>query len=457
MTPPAPPARPRGVFGRLARAGAAVGVLKGASAALALFLAWALSRLLGPAEYGVYAYVHSLAVIVATLGALGVPGLLIREVAALREQGRTELLGALLRWGIVFATGASLVAATAMIFVGRAIDRGDVRADWSALGAGAALAALMCATSLAGSLLRGMQRVVLGVFPDLVVRYGAFAAAAGALLLARGPAAGAPAAAAAEVLRLHAVAAGTAFLVAAFFAARALPRVPLVPAPPGAPRRWLGSALGISMAGVVIIINGQIDLVMMKALATAEQTGVYAIASRLASVVLFILMASNVVLQPVIATLWTRGGAAAVERLLTRASAAMGAVGALAATFVILIRDPALATLGPGYAAASGAVVALAIANAISVAAGPVQQTLVMIGQERAFALTAMVPTIANVGLNFLLIPRYGPVGAGIATGIAIALQAVLQSAVLFLRTGIRPAFVALVTRAPNRHPGVAP
>lgn len=433
-------AQQAGLMQRIARVGLFVIVMKGGSSFFALFVAWALTRLMSPAEFGVYSYVFSLAVMVGSIGPLGVANVFVREVAVLREHQAWGELRGLLRWGTALATGALFASGGIMVLAGRAIDSGDERASWTTLASGAVLAVLFGAIATVGAVLRGSQRVVRGMVPDLFFRPVLFCAALGALLVV-----GATELSAEVALRYNVIATLAASLAGVAFVIHRPPTERHVATPSYRSRAWFGSAMSMLLAGTVITVNSQLDVVMMKALSTAADTGIYTISSRLSSVILFLLFAANVTLQPVVARLWATGARVGVERVLALSTAALTLAAAVGAVLLIAGRHMILATIGPEYASAANVMVILAIANTIAVAAGPVQQTLIMIGQERAFAITALVPTALNIVLNVLLIPRFGPQGAAVATAIAIVAQAVLQTIVLRWRTGIAPPLVVVM------------
>lgn len=422
------------IVARLARGSAAAVLLKVGSSAMALVIAWLLARLLGPAGFGIYAFVTSLAVLFATLGTLGVPTLFVREIAILRSQERWAELRGLLRWGAWVGLGGLVASVPLLLGIGWWVERGDPRpASAVALGLGALTAVAMGAVTLAGTVPRGLGRVVRGVVPDLLVRYGILTGLLFGLWQTRGTVP------VETALLVHLVAAATAASLALGFALADRPAQIRGVAPRSDHSQWLRASLGMSLAGAVIIINGQIDVVMVKALSSAEATGLYGVASRLASVLTLLLVAANIALPPVIAPLWASQNRRRVEQVLAISTAALVVVGLGAALVLIGARTTVLGWMGPEFLSAERVVIFLTVANLVALAAGPVQQTLIMVGQERAFALTAAVPTALNIGLNALFIPRWGPEGAAAATGIAVGAQALLQSITLERRAGIRP------------------
>lgn len=79
-----------------------------------------------------------------------------------------------------------------------------------------------------------------------------------------------------------------------------------------------------------------------------------------------------------------------------------------------------LAAYGPQYASYWRVVPVLVLALLVNAAAGPTQTALLMAGRSKLELLNNVVVLALNVGLNIVLIPRYGIYGAAIATATAI-------------------------------------
>jgi O-antigen/teichoic acid export membrane protein len=74
---------------------------------------------------------------------------------------------------------------------------------------------------------------------------------------------------------------------------------------------------------------------------------------------------------------------------------------------------------GPAYSQAGTTFAILMVASAIVVVAINFTSLAMAVDQERTFALSVTIASVANVLLNLLLIPLYGPVGAAISMVVA--------------------------------------
>jgi len=76
---------------------------------------------------------------------------------------------------------------------------------------------------------------------------------------------------------------------------------------------------------------------------------------------------------------------------------------------------------GSTYTSGAIALSILSVGVLINVSTGSVAQTLLAIGKSKLFMWISSIAVLFNVGLNFLLIPMYGMVGAAITTSITMA------------------------------------
>jgi O-antigen/teichoic acid export membrane protein len=93
---------------------------------------------------------------------------------------------------------------------------------------------------------------------------------------------------------------------------------------------------------------------------------------------------------------------------------------------------------GERYASAAPILSLLAIGTFVDASVGFNDATLRVGGKIRWLMGVNAVGAALNVGLNLLLIPRMGALGAGIATGTAMLAYAILKQICLWLGTGVR-------------------
>ncbi|OAI41379.1 hypothetical protein AYO41_01635 [Verrucomicrobia bacterium SCGC AG-212-E04] len=192
------------------------------------------------------------------------------------------------------------------------------------------------------------------------------------------------------------------------------------------------------IASFATILYIRIDQVMLGTMADAKAVGIYTAATQLSEVWLIIPMAVSTGLFPTMIALRHRNEGA--FRLCLRGLSQVGAIVAYIIIIVITFLGPWLISLvyGPAFAEANG-VLRIHIWSMIFVYLGVLQSVWEI--TERTLWISAVRSTCGaaiNIALNVYLIPRYGAVGAAVATLISYILIST-PSLILTLKT--RPLF----------------
>jgi O-antigen/teichoic acid export membrane protein len=90
------------------------------------------------------------------------------------------------------------------------------------------------------------------------------------------------------------------------------------------------------------------------------------------------------------------------------------------------VADGLLDWFGTGYDSGVGVVWVLAATMLVATAAGPVDVVLIMAGRTQANLGNALVALAVNVGVDLLLIPSLGPLGAALGWAAAILVKNLL-------------------------------
>lgn len=418
-------------------------VLKGSSAPLALIGSVVLARILGPEEYGVYAYAMALAHLLTLPGMLGMPVLAVREVAAYHSEERWDTMLGFLRW----STGSVLLASGAVAAIGALLlpllpaAAGRPVVLWAAL----ATVPMVCLGNLGESVIRGLRRVLLGQLAGGLLRPLVFLLAIGGLLLA-GDRMSPLGAAGAQV-----VAAGVGLGVVWLLVRRLRPPQLRGARPVREGRRWIFAALPMGLVGAMGVITHRIDLVVLGILADASQTGIYRVALGGGELIAIALGAANAVLQPMFAALHARGDRDGLQRVVTLGARVVLALSLPMAAGLVFFARPILGfVFGAEYAPAASALTILVVGQLVNAAVGSVGFLLMMTGHERDTAVIVALGALLNLVLDVVLIPLFGVEGAAAATAISLAAWN-LALAIRVLRVlRIRPtAFVSVRRTGP--------
>lgn len=413
-----------------------------------------LARLLGPAEFGTLVYAGAWGSVLANLSTLGFNQLLVREIAIYRTAGAWAQIKGIMRFCSRTVLASSiLMVAIALLVATQLKDRPDMPSLMPTLTIVLAGLPFVAFAQLRQSAMRGFDRPVLGMAPELGILPVLTLLLIAVVYLTAGPDLSAPQAAAVGF-----VVAAVVFLIGHLMLASTVPASVRHSRPDLAHRDWLAKASPLYLIAIVQFANLQADLIMLGLLGAADDVAYFAVAKSLAETVIFVLVATELYAAPQFARMYRNGEFGGLQNLVTRTTRmAMGAAVPLA---LVLVMTGAwiLPIYGPSFIAAVPALTVLCCGQLINSACGPIGQLAIHTGHDRATVLFVSAAVIVNIALNALLIPQMGAVGAAIATAASVIVWNVGLTVFIFQRTGLlsfvigrgRPAGPALAeTRVP--------
>ncbi len=175
-----------------------------------------------------------------------------------------------------------------------------------------------------------------------------------------------------------------------------------------------------SIASIFRVGVQWIDVLLVGAIMTPADAAIYAVASRLLQLGLFVASSVGQVAQPMFAGLLASGHKDRARSVYQTATGWQVAIVwpqyLVAAYFAALL----LRTLfGDSYVDGAAVVAILALSTMVGSAAGPVDMLLLMAGKSTWSLWNTAATLTVNVVLNLILIPPYGIVGAAISWSIS--------------------------------------
>ncbi|WP_051325465.1 lipopolysaccharide biosynthesis protein [Glycomyces tenuis] len=402
-----------------------------------LTVTWLVAVALSPADAGAFFAVTSVFLVVGALARLGTPTGLVYWVARLRQVGREAAIGSVLRISLWPACLASAAAALALFASAPMFERPDlVRLVAVFLPASVALEALLAAT-------RGYRLMGPTVLIDKLGRTLAQLAALAAIALTG----------AASALTVTAAWA-LPYLPAALAAGWYLWRRHRGGGDAGFPdrveaRAFWGFTAPRAVAGVAQIGLQRLDIILVAALAGLGPAAVYTVATRFVIVGQLASGAVGQAVQPRAAAAMAAGEALSAKRLYQASTAWIVALTWPVYLAVGIGADWYLRLFGGEYATGTARAVVWILVPAMmaSAACGVVDSMLSMAGKTAWQLIDVSISLAVNVGLNLLLIPSLGVVGAAIAWSAAVVVNNLIPLAQLWRTFGLHP-FGALTRRA---------
>jgi O-antigen/teichoic acid export membrane protein len=408
--------------------------LKIASTGLVFITSIVLARVLGAEGYGIYAYAMALVGLLGIPASLGLPQLVLRNIAVYQTRSEWGLMRGLLRRAnqvvLLTSLGLGVIALLVSLVLRDHLSPAMLAAFWLAL----SILPLVALNGLRTSTLRGLGFVVLGQLPGSLVRPFSFLALVVLTYLLLGNRFNASWAVSMQV-GATAIALGFVILILA----RRLPKAMKESLPAYDTQTWVRSALPFLFIGGMQIINNQTDIVMLGALRGAEVVGIYRAATRVAQLVVFVLTAANVVLQPTIARLYAVRDMQRVQHIATQSARVILLVSVPIAVVLIAFGQWILLAFGQEFTKGATALAILSGGQLVNAAMGSVGLLLNMTGHERDTARGVGIAAVVNVALNAILIPLWGINGAAIATATSLVVWNLILAMQVVRRLDIYP------------------
>jgi O-antigen/teichoic acid export membrane protein len=169
-----------------------------------------------------------------------------------------------------------------------------------------------------------------------------------------------------------------------------------------------------------------IDRLMLRHLGSLAEVGQYAVANRVASLLLLVVTAFALAFGPYIFSIYSEDPE--MEKAVrAKALTYFAVVLLLVALVLTLYAREALELVTPGYDRAYKAVGPLCLGTIAFGISSVVGSGISFARRTHWLPLIAGAAAVVNVGLNLVLIPPYGMVGAAVAAAVAYSVLAVLQ------------------------------
>jgi O-antigen/teichoic acid export membrane protein len=388
---------------------------RAAGTAMILLITLLVTRALGVADYGRFAFFLSVAFLAVLFGGLGLPVAVNRLLPRYlgRSAGRSGTQFFIFGLGLVFFGSliAAVVAITATRSLAQAVDLLPFPL-WSAAlyVTGTALISFLAPVCRALDM-PTTAALVDNIYPRVIVLAGmaALTLAGQALSLD-------------SVLLLWVIGSYGTVAIAMFALSRnsglALRQVRRLRW--RQMRVWLSLSTTMMITPVFYFVLSETDILCLGLFATPRDVGIYNVARRLAELMQFAYVAVNTILLPRIAAAHAARDRERMQSIVDM----MNLVVLLPATAVLLtlvvFGAPVLSLFGASFTDGYVIVLMLVLPRFLDLLLGPASEVLMMSGSQAQVARINIAAGVANLALNLLLVPRFGAAGAAAATAITM-------------------------------------
>jgi O-antigen/teichoic acid export membrane protein len=397
--------------------------------AISIFLAQAL----GAEGLGLYSVALSSAMIVSVVVSLGMPNLLVRDLAKHIAGSRHGAIRGLIGRSIILVTSMWVIAAV-LGAVAYWINPSLVEARLAAALALGLLAILFTSLNeIMGAILRAIKSPVIGQIPHLILQPGfhLLLLLGSTIWMVMSPQ---------IALVLLASSAAISLCITAYIAKNAIPPSQKETDISPTYGSLLAAAVPFALFGGMQMIYMHTDIVMVGSIAGLEDAGHYRIASKGATLVVFALSAINMFSAPLLARSYEAGHIDLIMKISRSASLASMVFAVIALATFALFGELLIGQLfGDEFLPALPLLLILCGGQFVNAACGPVGLLLNSAGHERTTVAVLSAAAAANVALNAILIPIYGATGAAIATSSTFVLWNVWLVVIAQRKLGFSP------------------
>ncbi|WP_025209021.1 flippase [Hippea sp. KM1] len=408
-------------------------LLKVSSVGLGFLTSLLLAHMLGAKGYGAYAYALSLVDFINVFVVFGLPVLTTKQVSIYSSKKKWGYLRGFLKWSERVILINAIIAAS-LSFVITFIFQSHLNHEMLLpFRIAVLLLPFLGLLQLKEAAIQGLKHIIMGQISSSTIRPLIFLIVIAIAYFSKinlNPS---------RTIELNIVAVIVA-LVFSFYILRNYlpPEIKLEKAKYKA-KFWIKSALPLLLSGVLGLINSQTDIIMLGAMKGAYATGIYAVATRVATLIVFILASVNAAMAPTIAELYAKNNLKQLQNVITKSARAVFFLSLPIAVFLIYKGKLALWLFGKEFMAGSSTLAILSIGQLINASAGSVGLILAMTGHEKDVAFGVGVSAVVNVILNAMLIPHLGAKGAAIATSTSMIMWNIILGIYVYKRTRLDP------------------
>lgn len=200
---------------------------------------------------------------------------------------------------------------------------------------------------------------------------------------------------------------------------------------------WIKVSLPICLADSFYLFITNTDILVLSLFRTPEETGVYFAAIKTLALISFVSFAVAAASAHKFSEYYASGEHGKLEAFV-RQTIVWTFWPSLAGTVAILAMGrPILWLFGDGFTDAYPVMFVVAAGLLAQAAIGPLERLLNVTGHQGTCARIYFAAFLINLGLNLALIPSFGIMGAGIATGFAFIVESILLAVVVNRKLGL--------------------
>jgi len=182
----------------------------------------------------------------------------------------------------------------------------------------------------------------------------------------------------------------------------------------------LSVSVPMLLSNSLMLVMSWADIVMLGIFRSAQEVGIYNVVLRISILASISLVAINTIAAPKFAELWGKRNVKALVRVAQQSTRLMFWISFPVLFLFLFFPKFILGMFGEDFKIGAMALMILTVGQFVNVVAGSVGYVLMMTGYQQFHQKIILIGTLCNVFLNYILIPRYGIVGAAIASAMSV-------------------------------------
>ena len=188
-----------------------------------------------------------------------------------------------------------------------------------------------------------------------------------------------------------------------------------------------------------MILVSNIDLIMVDMFEGLENAGIYALAMYMGTVITVPRKSLAKIIHPILTKSFSENNLAEVKRLYTQSSINQLLFSLIIYVGILTSLDDLYRILPNEFSEGKPIIAVLGLAYLFDLATGSNGQIIITSKYFRFDFISSLILMIAAVLLNYFLIPRYGLMGAAIATATSVGLYNLIKTIFLWVVLRIQP------------------
>lgn len=193
------------------------------------------------------------------------------------------------------------------------------------------------------------------------------------------------------------------------------------------------------MAGMVSILNKEIDQYMVGFFLDSGSVAIYSVAANVALFSSFTLTAVNSIFAPMISELYHAGRRDELSSLYSRSTKWIVTVNVMIFGMVLVFADDIMRIAGNEFVVGGSVLIIVMFGQLVNSGVGSVGFLNSMTGYPKYNLTSNICAVMANILLNFLLIRDYGMIGVGVASAVSVAVNNIINFIFMYRHLHMHP------------------